>query len=218
MLLTQIAQNGNLILEINVNKQHLEFNSIVIAKTGNYILIEPVRVEGKVVNFEIGNILIDMLLVRSNKKPIIWKRVLLKNTIYKNKTYYKVVPTGDGFEINRRNAFRMYIEVKGVAQVGSNSVPIDVIVNDVSENGFSFVSKVNIEKPLKSTVRLVFVDINKSINLNGLLIRKEKKEQSKYLYGCALNIKNQILNRYLNDKKSEILSRQSIVTTTRKLV
>jgi len=218
MLLTQIAQNGNLILEINVNKQHLEFNSIVIAKTGNYILIEPVRVEGKVVNFEIGNILIDMLLVRSNKKPIIWKRVLLKNTIYKNKTYYKVVPTGDGFEINRRNAFRMYIEVKGVAQVGSNSVPIDVIVNDVSENGFSFVSKVNIEKPLKSTVRLVFVDMNKSINLNGILIRKEKKDQSKYLYGCALNIKNQILNRYLNDKKSEILSRQSIVTTTRKLV
>ena len=187
MLLTQIAQNGNLILEINVNKQHLEFNSIVIAKTGNYILIEPVRVEGKVVNFEIGNILIDMLLVRSNKKPIIWKRVLLKNTIYKNKTYYKVVPTGDGFEINRRNAFRMYIEVKGVAQVGSNSVPIDVIVNDVSENGFSFVSKVNIEKPLKSTVRLVFVDMNKSINLNGILIRKEKKDQSKYEFSLPFH-------------------------------
>ena len=218
MLLSQLIQHSNLILEININNQHLEFESTVITKIGDYILIEPVRVNGKVVNFEIGNVLVDMLLIRRDKKPVAWKRVLLKNVIYKNKTYYKVIPTGDGFEINRRNAFRMYIEVKGVAQVGSNSVPIDVIVNDVSENGFSFVSKVNIEKPLKSTVRLVFVDMNKSINLNGILIRKEKKDQSKYLYGCALNIKNQILNRYLNDKKSEILSRQSIVTTTRKLV
>jgi len=162
--------------------------------------------------------LIDMLLIRKDKKPFIWKRVLLKNTIYKNKTYYKVIPTGDGFEINRRNAFRLYIEVKGVVQIGTNSVPLDVIIKDVSENGFSFVSKDNIEKPLRSTVRLVFADINKSINLNGILVRKEKIDQSKYFYGCVLNIKNQMISQYINDKNSEMLSRQSIVTTSRRRV
>ena len=216
MLLSQLVQNNALILEININTQHLEFESVVFAKTGAYILIEPIRVNGKVVNFEIGNVLIDMLLIRRNKKPIIWKRVLLKNTIYKNKTYYKVIPTGDGFEINRRNAFRLYIEVKGVVQVGTNSDPMDVIVKDISENGFSFVSKYNIDKPLKSTVRLVFADINKSLNLNGLLLRKERVDQSKYFYGCVLNIKNQLLIQYMNEKKKEMLSRQSTVTTSRK--
>jgi len=218
MQLSQLVQNSNLILEININNQHLEFDSVVFAKIGDYILIEPVRVNGKVVNFEIGKVLIDMLLIRKDKKPFIWKRVLLKNTIYKNKTYYKVIPTGDGFEINRRNAFRLYIEVKGVVQIGTNSVPLDVIIKDVSENGFSFVSKDNIEKPLRSTVRLVFADINKSINLNGILVRKEKIDQSKYFYGCVLNIKNQMLSQYINDKKSEMLSRQSIVTTSRRRV
>ena len=218
MQLSQLVQNSNLILEININNQHLEFDSVVFAKIGDYILIEPVRVNGKVVNFEIGKVLIDMLLIRKDKKPFIWKRVLLKNTIYKNKTYYKVIPTGDGFEINRRNAFRLYIEVKGVVQIGTNSVPLDVIIKDVSENGFSFVSKDNIEKPLRSTVRLVFADINKSINLNGILVRKEKIDQSKYFYGCVLNIKNQMLSQYINDKNSEMLSRQSIVTTSRRRV
>jgi len=218
MLLSQLVQNSNLILEININNKHLEFESVVFAKIGDYILIEPVRVNGKVVNFEIGNVLIDMLLIRNDKKPIIWKRVLLKNTIYKTKTYYKVVPTGDGFEVNRRNAFRLYFEVKGVVQVGTNSVPIDIIVKDVSENGFSFVSKVNIEKPLKSIVRLVLVDLNKTLNLNGVLVRKEKINQLKYFYGCELNIQNRFLSQYIDEKKREMLSRQSIVTTIRRPV
>jgi len=216
MLLSQLVQKSNLILEININNQHLEFESVVVGKIGDYILIEPVRVNGKVVNFEIGNVLIDMLLSRSDKKPIIWKRVLLKNTIYKNKTYYKVIPTGDGFEINRRDAFRLNVEAKGVVQVGTNSVPLDVIVKDISENGFSFISKDNIDRPLKSTVRLVFSDINKSLNLNGILVRKEKIDQSKYFYGCVLNIKSLLLSQYMNDKKREMLSRQSIVTNIRK--
>jgi len=218
MLISQLVQNSNLILEININNKHLEFESVVFAKIGDYILIEPVRVNGKVVNFEIGNVLIDMLLIRNDKKPIIWKRVLLKNTIYKTKTYYKVVPTGDGFEVNRRNAFRLYFEVKGVVQVGTNSVPIDIIVKDVSENGFSFVSKVNIEKPLKSIVRLVLVDLNKTLNLNGVLVRKEKINQLKYFYGCELNIQNRFLSQYIDEKKREMLSRQSIVTTIRRPV
>ena len=216
MRLSQLVQNSNLVLEININNQHLEFESTVITKIGDYILIEPVRVNGKVVNFEIGNVLVDMLLIRRDKKPVAWKRVLLKNVIYKNKTYYKVIPTGDGFEINRRNAFRLSIEVKGVVQVGTNSVPMDVILKDISENGFSFVSKDIIDRPLKSIVRLVFIDLNKSLNLNGLLVRKERINQSKYFYGCVLNIKNQFLSQYMNDKNADMLSRQSIVITNRK--
>ena len=216
MRLSQLVQNSNLVLEININNQHLEFESTVITKIGDYILIEPVRVNGKVVNFEIGNVLVDMLLIRRDKKPVAWKRVLLKNVIYKNKTYYKVIPTGDGFEINRRNAFRLSIEVKGVVQVGTNSVPMDVILKDISQNGFSFVSKDIIDRPLKSIVRLVFIDLNKSLNLNGLLVRKERINQSKYFYGCVLNIKNQFLSQYMNDKNADMLSRQSIVITNRK--
>ena len=216
MQLSQLVQNSNLVLEININNQHLEFESTVITKIGDYILIEPVRVNGKVVNFEIGNVLVDMLLIRRDKKPVAWKRVLLKNVIYKNKTYYKVIPTGDGFEINRRNAFRLSVEVKGVVQVGTNSVPMDVILKDISENGFSFVSKDIIDRPLKSIVRLVFIDLNKSLNLNGLLVRKERINQSKYFYGCVLNIKNQFLSQYMNDKNADMLSRQSIVITNRK--
>jgi len=212
MLLSQLIQNSNLILEININNQHLEFKSAVVAKIGDYILIEPVRIKEKVVNFENGSVLIDLLLIRDNKTPIIWKRVLLKNTIHNGKTYYKVVPTGEGFEINRRNAYRMYIGIKGVVQVGTNSVPMDIIIKDVSENGFSFVTQDNVNKSLKTTVRLVFGDCNKTFNLNGLLIRREEINQSKYVYGCILNIRNLFLNQYINEKQREMLSRQSQVS------
>lgn len=208
MLLSQLVENSNLVLDIKINDQHLEFKSVVVAKISNYVLIESIRIKGKVINFETGNVLIDMLLIRDEIAPIIWKRVLLKNITYNNKTYYKVVPTGDGFEINRRNAFRMYIGINGVVQVGVNSPAIDVIVKDVSETGFSFVCKENIDKPLKSTVRLVFADNNKTFSLSGILIRQEEINEVKYVYGCILNIKNQFLNQYINQKQREMLSRQ----------
>lgn len=208
MLLSQLVENSNLVLDIKINNQHLEFKSVVVAKISGYVLIESIRIKGKVVNFETGNVLIDMLFIREEIAPIIWKRVLLKNITYNNKTYYKVVPTGDGFEINRRNAFRMYIGINGVVQVGVNSPAVDVIVKDASETGFSFVCKENIDKPLKSTVRLVFADNNKTYSLSGILIRQEEINEVKYVYGCMLNIKSQLLNQYINQKQREMLSRQ----------
>ena len=51
MQLTQLVQNNNLILEININNQHLRIEWTIIAKIGDYILIEPVQVNGKVVIF-----------------------------------------------------------------------------------------------------------------------------------------------------------------------
>lgn len=208
MLLSQLVENSKLIIDIKINNENLEFKSVVVAKISDYVLIESIRIKGKVVNFETDNVLIDMLLIRNDKAPIIWKRVLLKNITYKSKTYYKVISTGNGFEINRRTAFRMYIGINGVVQVGVNSPAVDVIVKDVSETGFSFVSKENIDKSLKSTVRLVFADNNKTFCLSGILIRQEEINEIKYVYGCMLNIKNQILNQYINQKQREMLSRQ----------
>lgn len=209
MRLLELTEKSKLNLEIHINGHDLEFKSKVYAKVNDNILIEPVRVNEKVVNFESGLVLIDILFIREAKSPIVWKRVLLKNIVYNNKTYYKVIPSADGFEVNRRSAFRLYIGILGVAQVGVNSMAYNIIVKDISESGYSFVSDEDIEKPLKSTVRLVFLDNDKSYILTGILVRKEKVNDKKYIYGCMLNSSNTLLNQYINFKQREILAKQS---------
>lgn len=55
---------------------------------------------------------------------------------YNQKLHYKVTAFAEGFENNRREAFRLYVGCGGIAQLGLNKSAAKVLVKDVSETGF----------------------------------------------------------------------------------
>ena len=141
MLLQEMPVDNKIIIELSIKGQKFEFPSKVVSQENNSIFIEPIRINGKVLTFNASeSIAINIVMIRENKSPMVWKGVGVACVHEKSGSFYKITASGEGFEINRRGAFRLFVGISGVAQLGINRKAVDVIVKDVSENGFSFVS------------------------------------------------------------------------------
>lgn len=207
MLLQEMPVDNKIIIELSIKGQKFEFPSKVVSQENNSIFIEPIRINGKVLTFNASeSIAINIVMIRENKSPIVWKGVGVACVYEKSGSFYKVSASGEGFEINRRGAFRLFVGISGVAQLGINKKAVDVIVKDVSENGFSFVSSEDMDNVINMPVRLVFNDFNKNYSLMGIIVRKVIINEAKILYGCQLSVNNSELEHYINQKQRQMLS------------
>ena len=207
MLLQEMPVDNKIIIELSIKGQKFEFPSKVVSQGNNSIFIEPIRINGKVLTFNASeSIAINIVMIRENKSPMVWKGVGVACVHEKSGNFYKITASGEGFEINRRGAFRLFVGISGVAQLGINRKAVDVIVKDVSENGFSFVSSEDMENVINMPVRLVFNDFNKNYSLMGIIVRKVIINETKVLYGCQLSVNNSQLEQYINQKQRQMLS------------
>lgn len=207
MLLQEMPADNKIIIELSIKGQKFEFPSKVVSQGNNSIFIEPIRINGKVLTFNSSeSVAINIVMIRENKSPMVWKGVGVACVHEKSGSFYKITASGEGFEINRRGAFRLFVGISGVAQLGINRKAVDVIVKDVSENGFSFVSSEDMENVINMPVRLVFNDFNKNYSLMGIIVRKVIINETKVLYGCQLSVNNSQLEQYINQKQRQMLS------------
>lgn len=207
MLLQEMPADNKIIIELSIKGQKFEFPSKVVSQGNNSIFIEPIRINDKVLTFNSSeSVAINIVMIRENKSPMVWKGVGVACVHEKSGSFYKITASGEGFEINRRGAFRLFVGISGVAQLGINRKAVDVIVKDVSENGFSFVSSEDMENVINMPVRLVFNDFNKNYSLMGIIVRKVIINETKVLYGCQLSVNNSQLEQYINQKQRQMLS------------
>lgn len=207
MLLQEMPADNKIIIELSIKGQKFEFPSKVVSQGNNSIFIEPIRINGKVLTFNSSeSVAVNIVMIRENKSPMVWKGVGVACVHEKSGSFYKITASGEGFEINRRGAFRLFVGISGVAQLGINRKAVDVIVKDVSENGFSFVSSEDMKNVINMPVRLVFNDFNKNYSLMGIIVRKVIINETKVLYGCQLSVNNSQLEQYINQKQRQMLS------------
>jgi len=202
MRLSEIPNGEEITLEVIINNARYEFKTTVIEEidTGG-VYAEPVRVQEKVLSFASDNVVVNIILYRTEKAPIVWRHVIVETVVYRKNTVYRITSATSGLEENRRNAFRLPVGLPGVAQLGSNRKAADVLVKDVSELGFSLVSVDDIENFEGILVRLVFSDGNTTLSLTGLVVRKVKQDDGRFLYGCKLNSKMPALAKYINESQ-----------------
>lgn len=207
MIIFEIPDQEKLIFEFSINKHKFEFPSRVLGRGNGFLLAEPIHIGGKILSFNKDeSIAINLIYIRENKSPIVWKGVGVSIVMINGKQQYKIISSGEGYESNRRNSFRLFLGIKGVAQININKKALDVIVKDVSESGFAFVSKENISNPEGLPVRLVFADFNRQFSLMGECVRKVEIDENKILYGCQLKVENTGIQKYINEKQRQMLS------------
>lgn len=206
MVIREIPKQGNLTIEVGLKERKLEFHTICVEAGANYIYAEPIRINGKLLSFN-GNVQLSVNLVylREEKNPIEWRGVGISTVYETGKAMYKITTVSQGFEINRRQAFRLFLGLGGVAQMGANKKAFNVIVKDVSENGFSFVGIEDMDC-VGIPVRLVFNDMKMGISLMGTVVRKVVVSEKKIVYGCTLSSTNIDLMHYINEKQRLFLS------------
>ncbi|MGN0318906.1 MAG: PilZ domain-containing protein [Lachnospira sp.] len=207
MIIFELPDDEKIVFEFSFNNHKFEFPSKVLGRGNGYLLAEPIHIGGKILSFNSEqSIAINLIYNRDNKSPVIWKGIGVSIVVVKGKQQYKVVSSGEGYEINRRDSFRLFLGVNGVAQINVNKKALNVIVKDISETGFSFVSAEDIERVEGLPVRLVFADMNKQFSLMGQCVRKVKLAEDKFLYGCQLTVENTEIPKYINEKQRQMLS------------
>ena len=196
MLIKEVPKDAELTIEVSAAARKLEFKSQCIDTGMNYLYARPIIIDGKRVSFEASVTLsVSLVYIREDK-----------NTVTENgKSMYKITSSVEGYEMNRRQAFRLFLGLGAVAQIGINKKAVNVILKDISENGFSFVGNEDIEVN-KSPVRLVFKDTDETISLMGVVVRKVKAGEKKIIYGCALTSCNTDIVHYINAKQRYYLS------------
>lgn len=209
MKLNELAVGDNVILQVEINGQFAEFPTTVTDVKSENVLLDVIRVNEKIVGFSSEHVVIDLINIRPEKPPMVWKRVSCITVSQQGKTQYQIAASGEGFESNRREAFRLFVGISGIAQVGLNKKALDVIVKDVSENGFSFVSEINLEDAYNKPVRLVFEDMERNYSLMGIVVRQVVIAENKVLYGCKMSVDNFEIVRYINFKQRQQLQMHS---------
>ena len=140
MIIKEVPAEGNLTIEVSLKERKLEFHSQCVESGVNYIYAQPIRIDGKILSFNSeGHLMVNLIYLREEKNPIVWKGVGITTVQNNGKNVYKIVASGEGFEMNRRQSFRLFLGLGAVVQIGSNKKAVNVILKDISENGFSFV-------------------------------------------------------------------------------
>lgn len=206
MKLNELDTGANIILKVNIQEQSFEFASYIIDKNKNGVFAEPVRMDDKVISFGGESVHIDLMYIRKDKPPFVWKNVVCTTIQSSGTTKYQLTVNGEGYEMNRREAFRIFVGVNGVIQIGTNRKALDIIVKDVSETGFAVVAQDDMERFVNMPVRMVFTDMNRSFALMGLIVRKVVIAPNKILYGCRLGVQNSELSRYITEKQRQQMS------------
>ena len=210
MLLSEIGSNETINIQFSLNEKQFDFESKVLGSLKGFILIEPIIVNEKILNFGSTNIATDIVYNRENDKPILWRHAKLNLVHSKNGAKYCVKDVL-GKEINRRSAFRTFIGLSAKCQIGCNTKPEEVIIKDVSTAGFSFVVDNNEKINNKQNCHITFEDsmLGYFVSLNGIIERIQKIDENKFICGCKLIREYNGLDEYVNIKQREQLAKSS---------
>ena len=106
--------------------------------------------------------------------------------------------------------------IETAIQCGLNRAAHDVIIKDISYNGFAVVSKEDLELGVNQTVHAVLNDYleeiaeNFNFHLYGLVARVQELENGLFLYGCRLNSPVPGLEQYIVKKERVVLRKRQL--------
>lgn len=206
MRLMDLEPGSEINIEIQVGDKKMGFKTHIKEQIKNAVIIEAIRIEGKFLSLNAKGVKVSILYFQKDQAPLVWEYVSVPAVIYKGESCYKCTMQANGVQMNRRETYRLFLGVEGIAQVGTNRKALSVLVKDISDNGFSFVHTEDMNGFLGEPVRIVFDIDEMHFNLQGCLVRVEPLEGEKYIYGCKLIINNPNVSKYIAKKQREMLA------------
>lgn len=203
MTIADLAEHSVVTLVVTMGMKSRDLTTTIAQVNPDYILLEPILIDGKTVGFG-SSCTIDLVYV---EEPAVfgWRSVSLSLTKTKGKVYYKIPLSEEAQPYNRRNAFRVYIgetmQIFVFQHTGPK--PFDVLVRDISETGFGFISKekYDVSRTVRFTIPLTD---RKSLALAAKIVRREfDEEKQTYSYGCKFAESSASLSGYLMQRQRE---------------
>ena len=181
MKLNQLTNDSTIQLEFEAgqDKLYLDVQIAQVAKSG--LVLYPVIIEGKALSFKNNENIINLVYLQKEGKPLLWKNVAVSNAVINGRNFVLVRSVGDGVEYNRRNNYRLPLDIRGnIPGYG------DILIRDISNNGIAFAIDKDAKRfTIGQEVALNFGARNVNYTLKANIARIVEQE-NRVLYGCSM--------------------------------
>lgn len=204
---------------INLNTEQLQFESKILEvyPRRHTLLAEGVFADDKIIAFRGKGLIVDLLVTLPDDKPQLFKNVSTNVVKRADGTLcYTVYTIAGSKTYNRRQSYRCYVGIETALQCGLNRAAHNVIIKDISYNGFAVVSKEALQLEVNQTVHAVLNDYMEetaetfNFHLYGLVARIQELENGLFLYGCRLNHPVPGLEQYIVKKERAVLRKRQL--------
>ncbi len=195
--------------KVSIMVDELAFESELRVARDEYLLIDIIVVEEKIINFP-ESMKTSFVYYDENEKLFVWEQVSVVPVKFKNgNKYHKVVlPKEEGKRYNRRGNFRIFIgeQMKVVVKKSTERITLMPIIKDISATGFSFVYGGDFEIGQRVSLYYNFGE-GRIIEFMGKIVRKQPKDDSKdVVFGCSINDPSGMMRKIVNAVQQRKLS------------
>lgn len=195
MKLNQLTNDSILQLEFEAGQEKLYLDVQIAQVSKGGLVLYPVIIEGKALSFKNNTNVINLICLHKEGKPLLWKNVSVSNAVINGRNFVLVRSIGDGVEYNRRNNYRLPLDIRGNI-VGYG----DIVIHDISNNGIAFL----IDKDAKrfnvgQEVALNFSARNVNYTLKANVARIVEQE-NRVLYGCSM-MSTPVIDQFISEEQ-----------------
>lgn len=195
---------------VKVENASAEYDSTVAFGKEGILLIEPIRYDGKIINFSGDKVHISVIYMEDGIKPLIWEGCRMQTVQAGKEKYHAIVCKRDGIKWNRRQAYRQYLGLDGMLSIDSTRANHSVVVKDISATGVSFVGMPDMNYLSMGPFHLTFEDkaSRLKVQLSGIAVRQEPVDETKVIVGCTVKQANLDLGTYVASKQKQEIARR----------
>lgn len=193
-----------------IREETMEFPSRIMElyPKKRLVLADPVYLNEKVLYFRGKGLIVDLLVTFEDIKPQLFKNIQVSLMKKADKSLcYNLSTIVESKPYNRRKYYRCYVGVSTSIMYGANRNAHEIVIKDVSADGFSFVCGKDVEFNSEHLVHVVLNDYleeiaeNFSFHLYGFIVRSYETEGDRIVYGCRLNNRVAGLESYIMKKE-----------------
>lgn len=217
MFVMDIEPGIPLTIMIHYEKEVLEFNTTAVRSVTGGLLVEPMLAQGKMINFiQKHNILYQLTFVnKADNRLYKWNKIIIKAIKDdKGKLYHMLVSELEGQPYNRRQSYRVAIDIDGIARFGPNRMTHPVTIRNISSGGIGFECKADVECSEDLIIHLSFEDsvLKTNFKIDCYAVRKFILEDTQQIYyGCKFLQESMAINNYVQRKQQRLQIKNSPV-------
>lgn len=209
MRIEELAPGQPITFIATIGEETMEFPSRVMElyPKKHWVIAAPVYLNEKVLSFRGKGLIVDLLACFEDIKPQLFKNIHVDLMRKADKSLcYNLSTLAESKPYNRRRYYRCYVGISTSIMYGANRSAHEIVIKDVSADGFSFVCGSDVEFDSEHLVHVVLNDYleelaeNFSFHLYGFIVRSYEVEGGRTVYGCRLNNRVAGLEAYIMKK------------------
>lgn len=223
MYINEAPVGSRIHLKVIVKGSTFEFDTNIIDSKNkalsNYcfrnhgVVIQPLKSKGALLKFP-DSVKIEAVVYCDDKpQPYLYLQSNIINMVMKDNCVYQVLCCKLNMkEWNRRESYRQYVGLSGIARIGSNKQTCNCIIKNISATGIGLVVNDLGEFNHSEMCRVSFNDVNlhRQMCVNFFLCNVTELEDGKLLLGCKLLGDTTTVANYVYAKQHEELERNYI--------